>query len=143
MPINLDLSLIMGSPEIDSLIEWVLKVLALGGLIITQRDGELTIHPKPSYGNDQLELPPLPVSPERAAFLFHNSPRLWEKLRLHLADLDHAHRHTRIWKSILVHVIQDDRDYGGIKFGSDWYVLRTWKRRGYPPPHPPTKHTFR
>ncbi len=142
MTINIDLSLVIGSLEIDSVAEWVSKVLAVGGLIITERDGELTIQPKPSYEDDRPDLPPLPVSPERAAYLFHNSPRLWEKLHLILADLDHAHRHSRIRKYILVQMIEHDRTIGGLKLRCDWYVLRTWKRRGYPRPHPPTDHTL-
>ena len=142
MAINIDLSLVIGSLEIDSVAEWVPKVLAVGGLIITERDGELTIQPKPSYEDDQPELPPLPVSPERAAHLFHNSPNLWEKLHLVLADLDHASRHTHIRKPILVQMIEHNRTIGGLKVGGDWYVLRTWKRGGYPRPHPPTKHTL-
>ena len=46
--LNIDVSLLSGSPEIDSVAEWVPKVLAVGGLIITERDGELTIQPKPN-----------------------------------------------------------------------------------------------
>ncbi len=140
--LNIDVSLLSGSPEIDSVAEWVPKVLAVGALIITERDGELTIQPKPSYEDDQPELPPLPVSPERAAHLFHESPKLWEKLHLVLADLDHANRHSRIRKPILVQMIEHDRTIGGLKLRCDWYVLRTWRRRGYPPPHPLTDHTL-
>ncbi len=140
--LHIDGSLLFGSPEIDSVAEWVPKVLVVGGLIITERDGELTIQPKPSYVDDQPELPPLPISLERAAHLFHNSPKLWEKLHLVLADLDHANRHSHIRKPILVQMIEHDRTIGGLKLRCDWYVLRTWKRRGYPQPHPPTDHTL-
>ena len=140
--LNIDVSPLFGSPEIDSVVEWVPKVLAVGGLIITERDGELTIQPKPSYEDDQPELPPIPVSPERAAHLFHESPNLWERLHLVLADLDHANRHSHIRKPILVQMIEHDRTIGGLKLRCDWYVLRTWKRRGYPRPHPPTDHTL-
>ncbi len=138
--LNIGVSLLSGSPEIDSVAEWVPKVLAVGGLIITERDGELTIQPKPSE-DEPPELPPLPVSPERAAHLFHNSPKLWEKLRLVLADLDHANRHSDIRKPILVQMIEHDRTIGGLKLRCDWYILRTWRRRGYPRPHPLTEHT--
>ena len=140
--LNIDISLLVGSPEIDSVAEWVPKVLAVGGLIITERDGDLTIQPKPSYEDDQPELPPLPVSPERAAYLFHNSPRLWEKLDSVLADLDHTNRHSHIRKPILVQMIEHDRTIGGLKLRCDWYILRTWRRRGYPRPHPLTDHTL-
>ena len=57
--LNIDGSLLVSSPEIDSLVEWVPKVLAVGALIITERDGELTIQPKPSYEDVQPELPRL------------------------------------------------------------------------------------
>ena len=144
MTLHIDISLLIGSPEIYSVVEWVPKVLAVGGLIITERDGELTIQPKPHHGPEiePPELPPLPVSPERAAHLFHESPKLWEKLHLVLADLDHASRHTHIRKDILVQIIEHNRTIGGVKLRCDWYVLRTWKRRGYPRPHPPTDHTL-
>ena len=140
--LNIDISLLAGSPEIDSLAEWVPKVLAVGGLIITERDGELTMQSKPNFRNDQPELPPLPVSPGRAAYLFHHSAKLREKLDLTLADLTHANRHSRIRKHILVQIIEHNRSIGGLKVGSEWYVLRTWRRRGYPPPHPLTDHTL-
>ena len=140
--INIDISPLSGSPETDKLIKWVPKFLALGGLIITERDDELIVHPPCGCAGERLELPPLPVSPERAAYLFHNSAILREKLQLILADLDHAHRHSRIKKPILVQMIEHDRTIGGLKIRSDWYVLRTWKRRGYPPPHPPTDNTL-
>ncbi len=142
--LNIDISLLVGSPEIDSVVEWVPKVLAVGGLIITERADELIVQAKPHYGpeNEPPELPPLPVSPERAAYLFHNSPKLWENLHLVLADLDHASRHSHIRKHILVQMIEHNRTIGGLKLRGDWYVLRTWKRRGYPRPHPPTDHTL-
>ncbi len=140
--LDIDGSLLFGSPEIDSVVEWVPKVLAVGGLIITERVGELTIQAKPSCAGGSPELPPLPVSLERAAHLFHNSPKLWEKLHLVLADLDHASRHTHIPTAILVQIIEYNRTIGGLKLRCDWYVLRTWKRRGYPQPHPPTNHTL-
>ena len=140
--LNIDLSHLFGSPEIYSLVEWVTKVLALGGLIITERDDELIIQPHCGCAGEQLELPPLPVSPERAAHLFHNALVLREKLELVLADLDHAHRHSRIRKDILVQMIERNRSIGGLKIRDDWYVLRTWRRRGYPRPHPPTDHTL-
>ncbi len=57
--LNIDISHVIGSPEIDSVAEWVSKVLAVGALIITERDGELTIQPKPSYEDVQPELPRL------------------------------------------------------------------------------------
>ena len=142
MPLNIDVSHLFGSPEIDSVAEWVPKVLAVGGLIIIERDGELTIQPKPSYGDNQPELCPLPVSPERAAYLFHRSPKLWEMLGLTLADLDHASRHSHIRKPMLVQMIEQDRTIGGLKVRGDWYILRTWKRRSCPRPHPPTEHTL-
>ena len=142
--LNIDISLLVGSPEIDSVVEWVPKVLAVGGLIITERDDKLIVQAKPHYGpeNEPPQLPPLPVSPERAAHLFHNSPKLWEKLHLVLADLDHANRHSHIRKPILVQMIEYNRTIGGLKLRCDWYVLRTWRRRGYPRPHPPTDHTL-
>ena len=142
--LNIDLSLLDGSPEIDSVVEWVPKVLADGGLIITERDGELIVQAKPHYGraNERPELPPLPISPERAAHLIHHSPNLWQKLYLVLADLGHASRHSHIRKDILVKMIECDRYIGGLKLRNDWYVLRTWKRRGYPRPHLPTDHTL-
>ena len=63
--LNLNGSLLFGSPETDSIVEWVPKVLAVGGLIITERDGELIIRAKPQHWpeNGPPELPPLPVSP--------------------------------------------------------------------------------
>ena len=66
--LHIDISLLFDSPEIDSVVEWVPKVLAVGGLIITERDGELIVQAKPHYGcaSERPELPPLPVSPERA-----------------------------------------------------------------------------
>ena len=118
------------------------KVLALGGLIITEREDELIVQPYCGWADEQPELPPLPVSPERAAYLFHNALILREKLELVLADLDHAHRHSRIRKDILVQMIKRNRSIGGLKIRGDWYVLRTWRRKGYPPPHPPTRQTL-
>ena len=56
--LDIDGSLLFGSPEIDSVVEWVLKVLAVGGLIITERSGELTIQPKPSCAGGPPKLPP-------------------------------------------------------------------------------------
>ncbi len=142
--LHIDGSLLFGSPEIDSVAEWVPKVLAVGGLIITERDGELIVQAIPHYrpGIEPPELPPLPISPERAAHLFHESPKLWEKLDLVLADLDHANRHSHIRKHILVQIIEHDRTIGGLNVGGNWYVLRTWRRRGYPRPHPLTDHTL-
>ena len=142
MPLNIDVSHVIGSPEIDSVAEWVPKVLAVGALIISERDGELIIQPKPSYGDNQPELLPLPISPERAAYLFHHSTKLWQMLNLTLADLGHASRHSHIRKPMLVQFIEHNRTIGGLKVRGDWYVLRTWKRRGYPRPHPPTDHTL-
>ncbi len=142
--LRIDGSLLFGSPEIDGIAEWVPKVLAIGGLIITKRDGELIVQANPHYGseNEPPELPPLPISLERAAHLFHESPKLWEKLYLILADLDHTNRHSHIRKPILVQMIEHDRTIGGLKLRCDWYILRTWKRRGYPQPHPPTDYTL-
>ena len=142
--LSIDLSLLYGSPEIDSVVEWVPRVLAVGGLIITERDGELLVQEKPHDGfvDDRIELPPIPVSPERAAHLFHQSPKLWENLHLVLADLDHTNRHSHIRKPILVQMIEHDRTIGGLKLRCDWYILRTWRRRGYPRPHPLTDHTL-
>ena len=133
--LNIDGSPLFGSPEIDSVVDWVPKVLAVGGLIITERSGEQIVQAKPQHWSEN-------EPPERAAYLFHKSPKLWEKLLLTLADLDHAHRHSRIRKNILVQMIEHDRTIGGLKLRSEWHILRTWKRRGYPQPHPPTDHTL-
>ena len=142
--IKFDLSLLSASPETDSLIKSVLKFIARGGVIITERDGELITHAEPDYGfvDKRPEFPTLPFSPEHSAYLIHNAPIVWEKLHLDLADLDHANRHSRRTKPDLVQMIEYHRTIGGLKFRSDWYVLRTWKRRGYPPPHPRTDYTL-
>ena len=88
--LNIDLSHLFSSPEIYSVIDWVPKVLALGGLIITEREDDRIVLEEPHYGfeDERPELPPLPVSPEHAAYLFHTSEILREKLPLVLADLD-------------------------------------------------------